>query len=327
MKVQIKGTGHGLPAKVLSNQRLESIVDTSSEWILERTGIEERRIGDKNTATSDLCYEAAHMCLEQAHLDPGDIDMIIVATVTPDMLFPSTACIVQERLGAGNASAFDIEAGCTGFLYALTIAEKFLLASSYENILVIGSDMLSKITDYQDRSTCILFGDGAGAAVLGKGASDNGIITTLIGADGTGGNLLHMPAGGSKLPSDAYTVANRLHYIKMNGNEVFRFATKIITEVSNRLLQQSGLQYQDIDLFIPHQANLRIIKTAMKHMHIPIEKTLINIDQFGNMSSASIPVALSMAAQEGRIKPGDLILTVAFGAGLTYGGALIRWGE
>jgi 3-oxoacyl-[acyl-carrier-protein] synthase-3 len=326
MSAQIKGTGFSLPKQILSNHDLESMVDTKSEWIIDRTGIAERRIGDNNTATSDLCYEASCMALERSGVDPLDIDLIIVATVTPDMPFPATACILQQRLQAFNASAFDLEAGCSGFIYALNVAEKFLLADGINNVLVIGAEMLSKITDYQDRGTCILFGDGAGAAVVGKGRSDLGILTSMIGADGSGANLLYMPGGGSLHPSSAETVANREHYIKMNGNEVFRFATKKMIEINNQLLASSGLSYSDIDLFVPHQANLRIIKTAMKQMNIPSEKVLININKFGNMSSASIPVALAMAEQEGRLKTGDIVLTAAFGAGLTYGGAIIRWG-
>ncbi|MGI5922008.1 MAG: beta-ketoacyl-ACP synthase III [Syntrophomonadaceae bacterium] len=327
LKIQVLGTGHALPAQKLTNQQLEKIVATSHDWIVERTGIYERRIGDSKTKTSDMCWQAAGMALENAGVAPEQLDLIIVASVTPDMLFPSTACIVQEHLGAWNAAAFDLEAGCTGFIYALTVAEKFLASGSSNYALIIGGEMLSRITDYEDRNTCILFGDGAGAAVLGKGPGPSGILNTIIGADGRGSNLLYMPAGGANLPSSRETVENRLHYIKMNGNEVFRFATRIIADTSDKILTGAGLTYQDIDLFIPHQANLRIIKTAMKRMRIPAEKTMINIDHFGNMSAASIPVALSLAVEEGRLKPGDIVLMVGFGAGLTYGGALIRWGK
>jgi 3-oxoacyl-[acyl-carrier-protein] synthase-3 len=267
------------------------------------------------------------MALKNAHIRPEQLDLIIVATATPDMPFPATACIVQEHLGAWNAAAFDLAAGCTGFVYALAVAEKFLLTDSFNFALVIGGEMLSRITDYQDRNTCILFGDAAGATVLTKGSGSYGILNTTIGADGRGGNLLYMPGGGSTNPSSHETVENRLHYIKMNGKEVFRFATRIMAETSDKLLAASGLTYADIDLFVPHQANIRIIKTAMKRMNIPAEKTIINIDQFGNTSAASIPLALSLAEQEGKLNPGDVILTVGFGAGLTYGGALIRWGK
>lgn len=326
MRAQIKGTGFSLPEKILSNADLELMVDTSSQWIEERTGILERRIGDSDTATSDLCYEAAQMALERAGMDPLEIDLIIVATATPDRIVPSTACILQDRLGAFKAGAFDLAAGCTGFIYGLNTAEKFLLAPDVKNVLVVGGETLSKIVDYQDRGTCILFGDGAGAAVVSKGCKDYGILTSMIGADGRGADLLYIPAGGSRLPSSKDTVENRQHYLKMNGNEIFRFSTKKMIEISNQLIQSSGLTYGDIDLFVPHQANLRIIKTAMKQLDLPSDKVLININRFGNMSAACIPVALGMAEKEGRLKPGDLVLTVAFGAGLTYGGAIIRWG-
>lgn len=327
MKIQVLGMGHALPSRILTNKELEQTVDTSEEWIIERTGIRERRIGDDKTSTSDLCWQAANMALKNSGIKPEQLDLIIVATVTPDMLFPATACIVQERLGAWNAAAFDLEAGCTGFIYSLTVAEKFLMTDNFKYALVIGGEMLSRIVDYQDRNTCVLFGDGAGAAVLAKGSGSCGILNTSIGADGRGGNLLYMPAGGANLPSSHETVENRLHYVKMNGKEVFRFATRIMAETTDKILAASGLTYKDIDLFVPHQANLRIIKTAMKRMNIPEEKAIINIDKFGNMSAACIPVALSLAEQEGKLNPGDVVLTVSFGAGLTYGGALIRWGK
>lgn len=327
MKVKILGMGHALPDKILSNKDLEMMVDTSDEWIRERTGIMERRIGEEGITTSDLCVKAAWDALFKAGIKPEELDLIVVATVTPDMLFPSTACIVQDKLGAYNAAAFDLGAGCTGFVYAMAAAEKFMLASSYRYALVIGADMLSRITDYTDRGTCILFGDGAGAAVLGKEEGECGIIATYLGADGRGADLLYMPAGGAKLPASEETVKNRLHYIKMNGNEVFRFATRIMGLVSDRLIEMAGLTYDEIDYFVPHQANIRIIQTAMKRMDIGEEKTIINLERLGNMSAASVPVAMSEASGEGKFKEGDIILTVAFGAGLTFGGALIRWGR
>lgn len=319
--------GHALPAAILNNHQLEQMVDTSDEWILERTGIRERRIAAPNETTADLSYQAAKMALERSATAAQDLDLIIVGTSTPDMLFPSTACLVQERLGADNAAAFDVEAGCTGFIYALTIAEKFLLSPEYKKILVIGAEVLSRFTDYTDRNTCVLFGDGAGAVVVGKGEGESGVLSSFLGADGSGGEHLSMPAGGSAIPASQESIEQRLHYIKMDGNKIFRFATKIIVKVSEKLLTRAGLAYQDIDIFIPHQANLRIIKTAMKRMGIPAERTLINLDQFGNMSAACIPVALSMAEEEGKLRKGDLILMVAFGAGLTYGGILLRWGR
>lgn len=327
MRAQVKGTGYAFPSTILSNKDLEQLVDTNDEWIVERTGIKERRIADSNSPTSTFCVDAALMALENSGIKAEQLDLIIVATSTPDMLFPSTACLVQARLEAWNAAAFDLEAGCTGFVYGLSVAEKFLLSPAYNKILVIGADLLSKIVDYTDRNTCVLFGDGAGAMVLETASGEKGILSSYLGADGRGADLLYLPAGGTALPSSMETVAGKLHYIKMNGTEVFRFASKIIVETANKLLSMSGLTYQDIDLFVPHQANLRIIQTAMKRMNIPAEKTLISIDKFGNTSAASIPVALSLAEADGRLKAGDLVLIIAFGAGLTYGGALIRWGS
>lgn len=327
LKAQILGMGHAYPERILNNKELEQMVDTSQEWIVERTGILERRIADLHTKSSDLSFIAAEMALKNSGITAEQLDLIIVGTSSPDMAFPSTACILQDRLGAVNAAAFDLEAGCTGFIYSLTVAEKFLLAPAYNHILVVGVDICSKFTDYTDRNTCVIFGDGAGAAVLGKGESGPGIIGTHIGAEGAGGKHLYMPAGGSAMPPSHETVEQRLHFIKMDGNEIFRFATKIMVKISEKLLSASGLEYKDVDLFIPHQANIRIIRTAMKRMNIPADKTIINIHQFGNMSAACIPVGLSMADQEGRLKPGDLVLMVAFGAGLTYGGVLMRWGR
>lgn len=327
MSIQIKGTGHAYPANILSNKDLEQMVDTNDQWIVERTGIRERRIADPHTSTSDFCVEAAQMALERSGVAAEQLDLIIVATSTPDMLFPSTACIVQARLEAWNAAAFDLEAGCSGFVYGLSVAEKFLLSPAYKNILLVGADLVSRVVDYTDRNTCILFGDGAGAVILGTSDGQAGILSSYLGADGRGAEFLYLPAGGAAKPSSIETVEGRLHSLKMNGQEVFRFASKIIVETANKLLDMSGLSYQDIDLFVPHQANLRIIQTAMKRMSIPPEKTVINLDSFGNTSAASIPVALSMAEKEGRLKSGDIVLIIAFGAGLTYGGALIRWGN
>lgn len=327
LNIQIKGTGYYLPEKILTNFDLEKMVDTSDKWITERTGIRERRIGAEGTTTSDLCYEASLMAIKHAGISIDDIDLIIVATATPDMLFPSTACVVQERLGAFKAAAFDLSAGCTGFIYALTVAEKFLLSPAYNHILIIGGEMLSRVMDYTDRNTCVIFGDGAGAVVLGKGEKAPGIIDTFLGADGRGGKHLLMPAGGAAMPATIETVQNHMHYLKMNGPEIYKFATRICVDISRNLLKKAGLSVDDVDIFIPHQANLRIIKSALRNLHIPEEKTLINIQEFGNMSAACIPIALSMAEEEGRLKSGDLILSVAFGAGLTYGGALLYWGR
>lgn len=327
MAVEVWGVGHALPADILTNRQLESRVDTSDAWIVERTGIRERRIAASQLGTSHFCVSAARLALQNAELDSAQLDLIIVATVTPDMLFPATACLVQAELGAAKAAAFDLEAGCTGFIYALTMAEAFLQSGKGEYALVLGADLLSRITDYADRNTCVLFGDGAGALVLARRDSPFGILETSLGADGRGSRTLYMPGGGALHPSSFETVQQRMHFIHMNGNEVFRFASRTMVEVSDQLLSQAGLAYKDIDLFVPHQANLRIIHTAMKRMDISRDKTVINIDRYGNMSAASIPVALSEAHQNHRLKEHDVVLMVGFGAGLTYGGALLKWGR
>ncbi len=327
MRAQVMGIGHALPQGILNNKELEQMVDTSEKWILERTGIRERRIIDAEQTTSDLAYQAAVMALESADIGAQDLDLIIVATASPDMLFPATACVVQEKLGAWNAAAFDLGAGCTGFVYALTVAEKFLLSPQYRYVLVIGAEALSRVIDYSDPATCVLFGDGAGAAVLGRGKSEAGIIASYLGADGQGAGHLCIPAGAAARPASPSTLDQGLHFLKMNGNEIFRFATKITAEVSDKILAMTGYKAEDIDLFIPHQSNLRIIKAAMRRMEIPEERTLVTVDRYGNISAACLPVGLSLAVQERRLKAGDLVLMVAFGAGLTYGGVLLRWGS
>lgn len=327
MKATILGLGYYLPGKVLTNKDLERIVDTDDAWIVERSGIRERHILAEDESCSLMAIEAARRALQDANLDAADLDLIIVGTVTGDMLFPATACLVQAELGAFNAAAFDLGAGCTGFIYALTVAEKFLLASEMRHILVVGAEAVSKVLDYTDRSTCVLFGDGAGAAVLGRSDGDDGIITSCLGADGRGAKDLYMPAGGSAIPATPESVAQRLHYLRMNGTEIFKFATKTMTSVSDRLINQAGLTYRDIDLFIPHQANIRIIKSAAKRMKMPMDKVFVNVDRVGNTSAGSIPVALAEAYEQGRLHKDNLIMMVAFGTGLTYGGVILRWGE
>lgn len=327
MKIQIKGVGYSVPSRILTNQDLEKLVDTSDKWIVERTGIRERRITEPGVATSEYCYRSSLMALEQAGITPEQLDLIIVGTCTQDMPFPSTACLVQERLGAWNAAAFDMQAGCTGFIYAASVAEKFLLSPAYNNILVIGAEVLSPIIDYTDRSTCIIFGDGAGAVVMGKGSDERyGFLESYLGADGRGAMQVYMLGGGTAHPASHETVDQGLHYIRMNGQEVFKFATVTVEKVANRLLEKAGLSFNDVDLFIPHQANIRIIQAAMRRMNIGPEKTMINIDRYGNTSAGTVPIALAEAYLEGRLKPGSLILMIAFGAGLTYGGILMRWG-
>lgn len=323
-KAGIIGIGSYVPDRVLSNADLEKLVDTSDEWIKTRTGISFRRIGPENACTSDMGAEAARRALENAKLFPEDIDLIIVASATPDMIFPSTACIIQNKIGAVNAAAFDIQAGCTGFIYALTSAVQFITAGSYKNILVIGAEMLSRITDWQDRNTCVLFGDGAGAAVISE-VEEGGILSSVLGADGKGADLLTLPAGGSKEPASPDTVANRRHYINMNGNEVFKFAVRILEEAAKKASEKAGRQVADLDYIVPHQANMRIIDAAIKRLKFPREHVVVNLDKYGNMSSASIPVALDEAYRDKKIKKGNMVLLVGFGAGLTWGANLLEW--
>lgn len=326
-KAGIIGTGSCLPDRIMTNHDLEKVVDTSDEWIKTRTGISERRIADENTATSDLSTTAALRALENANLKPEDIDLIIVATVTPDMAFPSTACIVQKNIGAVNAAAFDMEAACSGFLYGLATADCFVRAGLYRNVLVIGAETLSKIADFTDRNTCVIFGDGAGAAVVSEVPEQYGIISTYLGADGRGGDLLKQPAGGSRMPATVETVQERLHYIKMDGSEVFKFAVKIMGEAAEKALEKCGMKKEDIDYLIPHQANIRIIESAVKRLKISNDKVYVNIDRYGNMSSASVAIALDEVNRNGRLKDGDKVVLVAFGGGLTWGSVVLKWKE
>lgn len=323
--VGILGTGSAVPPKVLTNFDLEKMVDTNDEWIVSRTGIRERRIADEATACSDLALEAAQKAIENAGITAEDLDMIIVATVTPDMFFPSTACILQDKLGASKASAFDLEAACSGFLYGLTVAQQFIATGMYKHVLVVGAETLSKIMDFTDRGTCVLFGDGAGAAVLGEVEEGYGILSTDLGAKGEGGKYLTLPAGGSRMPASRETVDNRQHYIHMGGGEVFKFAVRIMGQGAVSVIEKAGLVIEDVDYLVPHQANIRIIEAAAKRVKLPMEKVKVNLDRYGNMSAASIPVALDEALREGKIKRGDHIVLVGFGGGLTWGAALIKW--
>ena len=325
IKVGIIGLGKYLPENRLSNKELEKIVDTTDQWITERTGIKERRIARDDEATSDMAVNAAREALKNANLTPEDIDLIIVATITPDMFFPATACIVQNKLGTGHIPAFDISVACSGFLYALAIAEKFIKAGVYKRVLVIAAEKMSSVTDWKDRSTCVLMGDGAGAAILGP-VDEGGILSVYLGADGSKGHLLNMPAGGSRLPATIATVESRLHFLKMQGNELFRHAVKIMAEAALKATAPLGLKGDDIDLVIPHQANVRILNAVAKRMGIDPEKKLyLNIEKYGNMSAASSAVALAEAVEEGRVKKGNIILLDAFGAGLTWGAIVIKW--
>lgn len=321
---KVSGVGSCVPDKVLSNQDLEKMVDTSDEWITTRTGIKERRIASPQETTSALALEAARRALQMAQVDPRELDLIVVATVTPDMFFPATACLLQRELGAPQAACFDLEAGCTGFVYALVVAEKYLIGGGGEKALVVGAETLSKIVDWEDRATCVLFGDGAGACVLEK-TDRPGLIASYLGSDGEGAHLLELPAGGSRIPASRESVEKRLHYIKMNGNEVFKFAVRIMEEASREVTKRAGVGLEEVALFVPHQANIRIIDSAARRLKIPQEKIFVNVHKYGNTSSASIPIALDEAYREGKIKEGDLVLLVGFGAGLTWGSALIRW--
>ncbi len=324
LKVKIAGVGYSVPDKILTNKDLEKMVDTSDEWITQRTGIKERRIAREDQPTSFFATEASQRALKMANVAPEDIDLIIVGTVTPDMFFPSTACIVQKNLGAQKAAAFDLEAACTGFIYGLAVGSQFIETGLYKNVLVIGAETLSKITDYEDRNTCILFGDGAGAVVLTTSEEEQ-ILSLDLGADGRGGDLLSKPAGGSLKPYSLVTLENRENYIKMAGQEVFKFAVKTMNETSKRCLEKANLTNKELDFFIPHQANNRIIESAVKRLEISEDKVYINLQKYGNMSAASIPVALAEAVEAGLIKKGDKVLMVGFGGGLTWGGALIKW--
>jgi 3-oxoacyl-[acyl-carrier-protein] synthase-3 len=320
----ILGLGAYLPETVLTNADLEKMVDTTDEWIMTRTGIRERRIARQDEATSDMAVEAAKKALKDARLKPEDIDLIIVATITPDMFFPATACIVQSKLGARSIPAFDVSVACSGFIYGLAIANNFIGSGMYKHALVIAAEKLSAITDWSDRATCVLFGDGAGAAVLGP-VERGGILSVYLGADGKEGDLIKLPAGGSRIPATKKSIDDRLHYIKMNGAELFKHAVKIMAEAALGATRPLGLKAEDIKLVIPHQANIRILEAVGKRMGLSKDKIYLNIERYGNMSAASSAVALVEAVEEGRIKKGDKILLDAFGGGLTWGAVVIEW--
>jgi 3-oxoacyl-[acyl-carrier-protein] synthase-3 len=319
------GVGHFTPEKVLTNFDLEKIVDTSDEWIVERTGVRERRIVTDEQAASDLAIPAAKRALEQAGIGAEELDLIILGTVTPDYFFPSTACIVQNAIGARNAAAFDMLAGCSAFIYGCNIASQFIENGRYERVLVVGVETLTKLMDMTDRNTCVLFGDGAGAAVLGPTEGDGGILATHMKADGSLGYLLEMPGGGSRQPPTHESLDQRLHYIKMAGREVFKHAVRSMCESALYVLDAAGYKGEDVDQLVPHQANWRIMSAVADRLKIPHEKVFVNLDKYGNTSAASIPIALSEAVEQGRIQSGDLVLNVAFGAGFTWAANLVRW--
>lgn len=323
--VGILGVGSYVPEKIVTNHDLEQTLDTSDEWIVERTGIRERRVVKEGEFTSHLATKAAERALLDAGVSAEEIDLIIVGTVTPDMVFPSVACLVQDNLKAVNAAAFDITAVCSGFIYGLVTASAFIQAGTYKKALVIGAETLSAITDWTDRNTAVIFGDGAGAVVLGETEPGYGILGVHLGAEGAGGDLLKVPAGGSRQPASAETVAQRLHFTYMDGNEVFKFAVKIMGEAASKALENAGLLREDIDVLVPHQANMRIIQSAAKRLALPMEKVVVNVDKYGNTSAASIPIALDEAVKNGRIKNGDIVVMVGFGGGLTWGAGVIKW--
>ncbi len=323
---RIGGTGASVPDRVLTNADLERIINTSDEWIVTRTGISERRIAEDDQATSDLAEQAARGALEAASVDPLDVDLILVCTVTPDMFFPSTGCVLQARLGASHAAAFDLSAACSGFIYGLSVANAYLRTGVMRNILVIGAETLSKVVDWNDRATCVLFADGAGAAVVQRTTGDSRILSTHLYADGSKGKHLIIPGGGSRHPISQKMLDENLAKIKMaNGNEVFKEAVRSMEDAAMAALKANGAEVSDIDLFIPHQANARIIYAVAQRLGLPSERIVVNIGRFGNTSAASIPMALDEAVRAGRLKPGNLVLLAAFGGGLTWGSALIRW--
>jgi 3-oxoacyl-[acyl-carrier-protein] synthase-3 len=317
--------GSYVPERVLTNADLERMVNTSDEWITTRTGIKERRIAAENEFTSDLASQAALRALARAHLKPDDVDLIIVATITPDMPFPSTACLVQKKIAARHAAAFDIEAACSGFIYGLEIGQQFIMSHTYNTVLVVGAEKLSSIIDWTDRNTCVLFGDGAGAAVLQNRAESHGLLTACMGANGAKADLLSMPAGGSRCPATLHSVKNRLHYLHMDGKETFKNAVQAMYTAAAESLRRCEIDIKQIKCIIPHQANRRIIDAVAERLGAHPEQLFINLHRYGNTSAASVAIALDEAAQSGRIQRGDLILLVVFGAGLTWAAAVIEW--
>ncbi len=324
-KAFIKGIGHYTPKKVLTNKDLEKMVDTSDEWITTRTGIKERRIAADDETSSTLGAAAAQMAIKNAGISAEDIDLIITNTITPDMPFPNTSALIQTIIGAKNAGVFDIEAACTGFIYGISIANQFIKTGEYKNILVISAEILTRITDWKDRNTCVLFGDGAGAVVVGRSETESEIIGTFLGGDGAYKDLLYMPGGGSLHPATEDTVKNRLHFIKMKGNETFKVAVTRMADSAEVILKKENISPDDISLVIPHQANMRIMSAVVKRLGLPPEKLFSNIHKYGNTSAATIPIALSEAVIADKIKKGDLVLFVAFGGGFTWGAAIIRY--
>lgn len=323
---RILGTGSYLPARVLTNQDLEGLVDTSDTWITQRTGIKERRLVEPGTPVSELAYRSALPALEAAGVTSEELDLILIATITPDTTLPSTACWVQERLGATNAGAIDVIAACSGFVYGLSFAANHIVANPEAKVLLIGAEVLSYITDFTDRTSCILFGDGAGAAVVGRSDDpERGLGCFELGADGSGAEMMILPAGGSRLPTSHQTVDDRMHYMKIRGREVYRFAVTKMVEMVARVMEKDGISAQELKLVIPHQVNIRILEAAAKRLDLPMDKIYVNIDRYGNTSAASVPIALDEAVRGAVIEPGDSVVLVAFGGGLTWAACSVRW--
>ena len=322
--IVIAGTGSYLPERILTNAELETLVETSDEWIVTRTGMRERRIARDDEPTSEMASAAAKEALENAGISGEDVDLIIVATVTPDMPFPSTACMVQDAVGATKALCFDLEAACSGYLYAQEVGRGMLLSGMYNTALVIGAEKMSAVTDWEDRATCVLFGDGAGAAVLKRSDSKGGILATTVGSDGSLGELLMIPGGGSRTPASHDSVDQRQHYMKMAGNNVFKHAVRCMTEAGRDALEKAGLTVEDVDWVVPHQANMRIIKAIADRTGISMDKVVINLDRLGNTTAATVPLALDEAVRDERIKPGDIVLMIVFGGGFTWGATVLE---
>jgi len=326
IRAKISGVGMYVPENVVTNIDMQKFVDTSDEWITERTGIKERRFVTDGEANSDLAVRAVERALVQAQTKASEIELIIVATVTPDMMFPSTACLIQDRIGAKNAWGFDLSGACSGFLYALMTGAQFIETGRHKKVLVVGADIMSSIIDFQDRATCVLFGDGAGAAVLEPTADGDGILDAILCADGSGGTYLYMPAGGSRRPASHETVEKRMHYVHQDGKSVFKFAVRLMADVSAELLNRNGFGPADVKLYVPHQANLRIINAARERLNLREDQVAVNIDRYANTTSATIPSCLAEAQACGKLSKGDLVVLASFGAGFTWGSVLLRWG-
>lgn len=321
----IRSVGYYVPTKEVTNLDLEKLVDTTDEWIVTRTGISKRRFAEENQTTMDLTVHAANDALRKADMDPMEIDLIILGTSSPEMIIPATSCFVQQKIGANRAAAFDVSAACSGFLFALSIAQQFIATGHYKNVMVMGAETLSKYIDWKDRSTCVIFADGAGAAIVSRAQSGHKLIATKIHSDGNNSHLIQIPGGGSRYPASEKTIKERLHYIKMKGNETFKIAVKALEEVAREILEENNYKITDVDVLVPHQANLRIIDFVAKRLKIPKDQVVVNIEKYGNTSAASIPIALGEAIENNRIQKNDLVLMMAFGGGLSWSSSLVRW--